>query len=270
MKYPDVCEDYGDVIGTNWVQFDDAVLAEIPNLSSAKDDEVPLIASLRDKQPATLDTLDLIEFCWRNVSKVKTRWLHDFFRHHHLEFDDDAGRDEFREEIERTFRRNRIAYKLTEDGRIERTNPGILGDLATELGLDTGDPELDRLLNTASVKFRAPDQIMRGEALESLWDAWERIKTLDSSDKKAGIAKVLDSAAGKNSPQFRDALEREAKELTKIGNKHRIRHSETYQEALGNIPRGACKRRACGLLVLSHAQPHSPGHAVKVEHGLSL
>ena len=196
MKYPIVCEDYGDVIGANWEQFDDAALAEIPNLNRAKYDREPLIASLRDKQPSTLDILDLIEFCWRNVSKVEIVWYHDFFMHNHLAFDGNAGRNEFREEIERIFRRNRIAYELTEDGRIERTTPMILGDLPTKMDFDTGDTELGRLLNTASVKFRSPDQIMRREALESLWDAWERIKTLDSSDKKAGIAKLLDSAAG--------------------------------------------------------------------------
>ena len=240
-RYPEMCEDGPFVCGTYVPRFEDAMLAEIPNLAMHVELEPsiyrePVLGQLGEPgvQPSTMDILDMVDGCWRNVSKANAAEYHRFSRHWHLDFDESAGKDEFRDDIERIFRRNRIAYELTEGGRIERTTPGILGDLSTEMDFDTGDTELDRLLNTASVKFRAPDQIMRREALESLWDAWERIKTLDSSDKKAGIAKLLDSAAGENSPKFRDALEREATELTKVGNEHRIRHSETHQEMLAS------------------------------------
>ena len=43
---------------------------------------------------------------------------------------------------------------------------------------------------------------------------------------------LLDATAGSPSSQFRDALEREAKELTGLGNNLQIRHSETTQERL--------------------------------------
>ena len=43
---------------------------------------------------------------------------------------------------------------------------------------------------------------------------------------------MLDVTAGASSPIFRDAVEREAIELTVIGNSLRIRHSETSQEIL--------------------------------------
>ena len=33
------------------------------------------------------------------------------------------------------------------------------------------------------------------EALEKLWDAWERLKTLEAGDKKSSIKTLLDKAA---------------------------------------------------------------------------
>ena len=67
---------------------------------------------------------------------------------------------------------------------------------------------------------------MRRESLEKLWDAWERLKTIEPGrDKKEGIAALLDDAAAE--PEFRSRLEREARELTDIGNTFMIRHSET-------------------------------------------
>ena len=158
---------------------------------------------------------------------------HSFFRHDHLEFDVEAGRDEFRNEIETIFRRNGNAYVLTEEGRIERLMPLAFQSILVESDFDTGDAELNRLLSTAQRKFLDPRPETRREALESLWDAWERLKTLDGQgDKKAQAQAMLDNAAGTSSPKFRDALDREAIELTGIGNSLRIRHSETNQEML--------------------------------------
>ena len=51
-------------------------------------------------------------------------------------------------------------------------------------------------------------------------------------DKKAQVTALLDVTAGSSSPKFREALEREAGELTWIGNNLQIRHSETSQERL--------------------------------------
>ena len=69
---------------------------------------------------------------------------------------------------------------------------------------------------------------MRREALELLWDAWERLKSLaNPDDKKRSIKIILDVAAAE--PLLRARLEEEAKELTGIGSSHLIRHSEVNQ-----------------------------------------
>ena len=97
----------------------------------------------------------------------------------------------------------------------------------------TGDVVLDGILEKARSKFFEPDETTRREALETLWDAWERLKTLGSGrDKKAQTTSLLDGVAGSPSTKFRATLEREAKELSYIGNSLQIRHSEIDQENL--------------------------------------
>ncbi len=227
-KYPILCEDGGAIIGTDKRAFRLAMEADIPNLQEKEDDP------WEDKKPPrTLDILDMIEFCWRCIGKSIRNGYHEFFKHDHLDFDIEAGQAEFRDDINRIFRRNGLAYELTWQGEIERLAPSVLREELASIEFSTGDAELNRMLDVAKRKFSDSDEAIRREALESLWDAWERLKTLgDGSDKKAQITSRLDRTAGPSSPKFRESLEREAKELTKIGNRFQIRHSETDQEPL--------------------------------------
>ena len=239
-RYPDICPDGTFVCGANMGMFDDALRAEIPRIANLIDQMYPQFTrttlaalDMPDIQPSTLDILDLIEFCWKGVGKPIRRSNHSFFSHYHLAFDEEAGRSEYRDEVETIFRRNGIAYVLREDGRVERLASPVFQHALVQSESHTGDAEFNRLLSTAQRKFLDPRPEMRREALESLWDAWERLKTLDGEgDKRAQTQAMLDNAAGTSSPKFRDALESEAVELTNIGNSLRIRHSETNQEVL--------------------------------------
>ena len=239
-KFPVICEDGTFVSGAHIGMFEDALQAEIPKLVESIEQSYPcfrqsIIDALQmpDLQLSAPEILDLIEFCWKSMGKPIKIGTHSFFRHDHLEFDLEAGRDEFRNEIETIFRRNGNAHVLTEEGRIERLMPLAFQGILVESDFDTGDAELNRLISTAQRKFLDPRPETRREALESLWDAWERLKTLDGQgDKKAQAQAMLNNAAGTSSPKFRDALEREAVELTNIGNSLRIRHSEANQEML--------------------------------------
>ena len=240
-KYPDICPDGTFVAGANMGMLEDAMLSEIPGLARFADRHhsiyrQSILAELgsSDGQPSALDILDLIEFCWKSVGKPIEMDYHRFFGHNHLKFDVQGGRDEFRAEVETIFRRNGIAYELTEQGRIERRLPPVYRSALVRHEFNTGDAELDRLLGTAQRKFLDPRFDTRREALEALealWDGWERLKTLDGQGDKRAQAKVmLDRTAGESSPKFRDALDEEAKSLTSIGNSLGIRHSETNQE----------------------------------------
>ena len=216
-SFPDSCNDGGAVVGTDWRKWYNVMRAEVADVAW------PFNTS---EAPETLIILDLVEFCYRHVSKPEQGTFHPYFKHHHLSFERDAGLSEFRDRLNRLFARNGLAYELGADGKIVRLAPVVLReDLQTAL-FQTGDGTLDAMLESARTKFLNPNSHVRREALEKLWDAWERIKTIEPGKDKSEQAKaILDKAA--NESNFRALLDREARELTKVGNDYLIRHSET-------------------------------------------
>ena len=242
VSYPETCPDGAGVVGTNEHLLDDAMRAELPRL--AENDErdysynwqsILDILHRSDRQPSTLDILDLIEFCWKSIGGPTKTDYHSYFKHAHIVFDKAAGREQLRGDVETIFRRNGIAYALTEEGRMERLAPLVFRSALAKSDFDTGERELNLLLSTAHRKFLNPSPETRKEGLEALWDAWERLKTLGGeADKRAQAKAMIDATAGEQSPKFRDALDRESRELTNIGNTLRIRHSETTQEKLAS------------------------------------
>lgn len=226
-SYPASCEDGRGAIGTDAEMLWQGMRAEVPNLQER---EWPPWYH-QETMPRTLDVLDMIEFCWRCVGQPERGSYHSFFDHYHLTFDIELGQDEFREDINRIFRRNGLAYVLTEDGEVERLAPLVLRENLASIKFQSRDDDLNQMLDSACSKFLDPDEDVRLEALEKLWDAWERLKSLGPGrDKKARITALLDCTAGPSSPELRQSLEHEARELTRIGNSMRIRHSERDQE----------------------------------------
>lgn len=176
-------------------------------------------------EPDRYQLLDLIQFCYQKVAQPQRGRWHGYGTHYHLTFDRLAGRAEFRDEVNLVFRRHGLVYELADNGQIQRLSPAVLGDaLATAL-FNTGDSHLDQMLESARHKFRDKDPAIREESLEELWDAWERLKTVEpGKDKKESVARLLDKASSE--PRFREILEKEATELTGIGNSFMIRHTE--------------------------------------------
>lgn len=226
-RYPQTCPDGNFPCGTEERDFWDAMAGKIRELTEGQ------MILFEDEPPPLLVVMDMIEFCWNAVGKPERLKPHEFYSHYHLQFDEEAGKNEFRENINLIFQRNQLAYELKAEGKIERRLQPEISEVV-HARYRTGDSELDDLLETACRKFVSPDERERREALESLWDAWERIKTFSGKDKKSGMSDLLDQVAGPNSPRFREILESEATELTRIGNKSRIRHSETNQERLSS------------------------------------
>lgn len=138
----------------------------------------------------------------------------------------------FTSSINRVFERDKIAYELTDGGQIARIGAPILSEVIQSATFVTGDSELDGFLETAKDKFISRDPEVRRDGLEKLWDAWERLKTLEvPGDKRTSTAALLDRAAAGDAP-LRERLETEARELTDIGNDFMIRHSETDRHPL--------------------------------------
>jgi hypothetical protein len=97
----------------------------------------------------------------------------------------------------------------------------------------TGDATLDELLGVAQSKFLSGNADLRKEALEKIWDAWERLKTLEiGKDKKDSARVLLDKATG--DPAFRQTLDDEARALSAIGNSYMIRHTEVGKTSLSS------------------------------------
>ena len=238
-EYPAICSEGNYVVGTDVASLSDAIRAEIPELSGYDEEDYfghrqSILDTLVESGSLlpTLDILDLIEFCWKSVGKPKGIGDHSFLCTHTSYSIETPEENNFAMKLKTSSDATGLPT-FTEDGRIERLMPLALQSILVDSDFDTGDRELNRLLSTAQRKFLNPRQEIRREALEALWDAWERLKTLDGQgDKKAGAKAMLDVTAGTSSPQFRDALEREAMEITYIGNNLRIRHSETSQEML--------------------------------------
>ena len=184
------------------------------------------------EHPPALVIMDIIEFCWEHVGSPTYGTYHSFFQHHHLDFDKGAGQTEYKEDVNQIFRRNGIAFNLTHEGTIERLLPLEIDTSLRWAMFQTGDVELDTMLATARRKILDPDENEHREAVEKLWEAWERIKTIESTDKKGGVEKILNEAADSSVSKFRGFLEEEAKVLTDAGNTFQIRHSETSQEHL--------------------------------------
>lgn len=232
LRFPERCPDGQAVCGCDSDSLAAAVVAEIPGLvwplETTREVEEDYFSQHKPFAPETLLILDFIEFVHDAVAKPIPGNYHDFFSHHHLSFDQQAGQDEFRATANRIFSRNGVAFEMLSTGRIVRVLPLVLGDELRRTVFNTGDRTLDNMLDECWAKFSDRNPLVRREALERLWDAWERLKSLaDPGGKKRSITIILNAAA--TEPLLRARLEAEAQELNLIGNSHLIRHSEVSQ-----------------------------------------
>jgi hypothetical protein len=173
---------------------------------------------------------DLIEFSYEYIAEPKAGSFHSYWNHSHYDYDVDAGRAKFQEEVIRIFERNGIAHSL-EEGEVIRIAPTFLHDALADTVFRTKDAVLDEMLETARHKFLNRELAVRLESLEKLWDAWERLKTVEpGKDKRAKATALLDRVTAE--PVFRQVIEDEAFALTGIGNKLMIRHTETDKEPI--------------------------------------
>jgi hypothetical protein len=232
LRFPERCPDGQAVCGCDTDALAASVIAEMPGLAWPLETmclvEEGFLSQREPFAPDTLLILDFIEFIYASVAKPIPGKHHDFFSHHHLTFDQQLGQEEFRATVNRIFSRNGVAFEMLSTGRIVRVLPPVLGEDLKRTIFRTGDRTLDNMLEECRTKFSDRNPLVRREALERLWDGWERLKSLaDPGDKKRSIKIILDATA--TEPSLRARLEGEATELNSIGNSHLIRHSEVNQ-----------------------------------------
>ena len=235
-SFPESCPDGRGTCGLDADAFGLALRAEVPSidwpLTASRVDADDFMRTRTPYAPDTADILDFVQFCFAHVATPIERDFHSYFSHSHLEFDAEGGRRDFREWINRLFVRNGLSFELLADGSVIRTVDPLVEERMLLVGTTSGDQILDDLLASARAKFRSPDPVVRRDALDKLWDAWERMKTLwapdeskrDSADRM--LLRIAPNAA------FRQELDGEARALTRIGNTFHIRHSEHIQQTL--------------------------------------
>lgn len=115
-----------------------------------------------------------------------------------------------------------IGYKLI-DGKLMSSQPQIRVELPLE-------PSLRGLIQTAERYFVKEDAESKQLALEKLWDAFEKLRTYYSPDKKKSMERLIDKIAGGDA-SLAEKFSTEFMGLGEVGNKYQIRHFET-----GKIP----------------------------------
>lgn len=223
FRFTDQCPDGNGPCGCDRQAFARFLQAEVPCI-----DWPPR----RSELPETPVVLDLLEFCAKAVGEPILGNYHSYHGHYHMAWDRAAGLTSFVADVNLLFQRNGVAFKLDADGHAHRILPQPVAQALGWRMFATGEAELDRLLEYARSRFLSPKLDDRRDATEKLWDAFERMKTLEpGSDKRAQADALLDRAAASGT-RMRDALADEAKALTSIGNSLRIRHSEVTQEMI--------------------------------------
>lgn len=177
-----------------------------------------------EQENFTYKVLDFIEFTYQHINDVRNGVYHEYFNHFELTFPETTNsKKAFVQEINEIFARNYIGFKLCDDGLIERI---VDEQLLSPIKSQKLESTLAELIQDALQRFRNPRLNDRRIALEKLWDAFERLKTIiNPSDKKASVKSLLESVS-KGNDAFCQILQDECKMLTEIGNKFLIRHFE--------------------------------------------
>ena len=182
---------------------------------------------------------DLLEYTARRIALPRQGKRHDSYGRNELRFDSDSreeAQDTFREEVNELLSRGRVIYNFNVVGfagtlQIQRMGTPEVRRLMADLQPNSGDKELDDLIIEARERYLSHKEDEHRIGLEKLWDAFERLKTIEplpdgKSDKKASVKQLLSRIT--NEP-LREVVENDMGALTDVGNKFRIRHHETWQ-----------------------------------------
>lgn len=217
QAFPEQCPDGDGVCGTDIGVLHADLQAIVPGAPW------PLLD--RDARFTDEVVFDLIEYAATSISKPVDSRYHPFMRHYELAFKKKEGRAEFRKKVNTILQRGGAMFELRENGEVHRRGPFEVEAVLGSLTPASGDPALDALIDQARTLYTSHRPGERTMALERLWDAFERLKTIDlpGGDKKQSVQMLLGSV----DRAWGDKIETEMKVLTQIGNDFAIRHHET-------------------------------------------
>lgn len=239
-KYPLRCPDGFPCCGLDLNSLSDDLVFDIPELPR---DEYGLICQPQIKSNVfegktyqeynQYALLDFIEYLAENIRDYTTSH-HSFFQHEHITYT--GGKKlqlQFKEEINAAFNRLGLLYHLNDALTIERLVEGdiVTSSLIEEIQCVQEDGLRQLLLEAIEINHR-PGKTSARDSVEKIWDAFERLKTINPQLKKNESADLLINSISPNSPLFKQEIEKEFRTLTSIGNEFRIRHHETNKEEI--------------------------------------
>lgn len=244
-KYPEECPDGHGCCGIDHEQFRMDLRYEIPTLYRDNADCIAVptvhynIFSSNDEKDEydQFALLDLIEFFAENVRDVVVGGFHSYFGHHHLTCQNSRNVcAQFRDEINSIFQKTGLLYELNTNLQVERIvensplTPAVESAIAAVKEVGTRE-----LLQEAILLHRSPYPADVRDAVEKLWDAYERLKTYYTTMNKAKSAeKIVNDMAARQVP-YVTLFDTEFRALTKIGNDFRIRHHETDKVEITDV-----------------------------------
>lgn len=244
-KYPEQCPDGHGCCGIDFEQLRLDLRYEIPTLHRDYSDNiaVPTVHHNvfdNDDEESEYDQyalLDLIEFFAENIRDVVVGSFHSYFGHYHLTCQNSRNVcAQFRDEINDIFRKTGLLYELNTDLQVERIvensplTPAVQSAIAAVKEVGTRE-----LLQEAILLHRSPYPADVRDAVEKLWDAYERLKTYYTTMNKAKSAeKIVNDMAARQVP-YVTLFDTEFRALTKIGNDFRIRHHETDKVEITDV-----------------------------------
>jgi hypothetical protein len=126
------------------------------------------------------DLFDIIEFIYDSISKPIDGWNHDWAScgWHYTKFDRNAGREEFRSQINVLLRDYRDGFELSENGEILVSIESGLDDLVKEHLVEYDPKNIDSRIESAILKFRRyrSSQDEKRDAIRNLADVLEFLR----------------------------------------------------------------------------------------------
>lgn len=104
-------------------------------------------------------------------------------------------------------------------------------EILNQSEISSSDNIINEKIEESKVYIRSEESNKKQMAVEQIGDAFERLKTIYGEDKKASAEKLINTVSN-GSIATKELLEKEFKELTKIGNEFHIRHFENDRKLL--------------------------------------
>jgi len=167
---------------------------------------------------------NVIEFIYRYLAKP-TKWQNcEYCEYSHpKEYDVSQGRYEYTITVNQMFSRFNHPFKLNK-GKIEHLTSEILDTRIFSTDINTNDSHLKRLIERALDNFYERTGKKKLDGLRNLVDAFERLKTLENSDKKKSIDIIMKKIS--YTSDIIPCFDSHFGKMTELANKYTIRHHE--------------------------------------------